>query len=398
MKGLLLLLFVSSSSLHAQNLIENGGFEPDDCVLPAWRLQEICSPWDTLGQAGYWQDGIVQYFGECSRRTQSSSQSPRSGQGAIGIPLHGWPASTDDPHESRGYPIGHLNSSLVSGKTYQLSYWVKPLYQSPNLIYATQGPGALFVSSKENLPFNNEHVLVSNRAIYGTDIIINRNEWTQVCMIYTAAGTEENLILGNFRTNGNTPKAQFNLTDDPNTTVWKWAYYLIDDVVLILHESRPNVIPTTASICPNEELTLTLNRSVQGEWEDGSTDSARAITEPGMYSFTHQDGVCERTDFIEVSMYNCEECYVYLPTAFTPNADGTNDTWKPVLQCDAIDYRVEVYDRFGNLVFRTLDIQESWNPDESVQAGAYVARVQLTYELRGKREFIDERVSLVVMK
>lgn len=381
-----------------QNLLVNGGFEPDDCELPAWRLSEICAPWDTLGDAGDWQDLIVQYYGECSSRGNAGSRDPRSGRGCIGIPTHGWPASAAEPHQSRGYPIGELTQTLTQGQTYQLSFWVQTLYSSNAMIYATQGPGALFTSTRENLNFNNEFVLESDNAIYGTEIVSEVGEWTQICMTFTATGYERFMILGNFRTNEDTPKELINPNDDPDATVWKWSYYLIDDVVLIPYEAQPAVLPSSAGICPDEDLTLSLLRVETGQWDDGSTEPTRVVSEPGTYGYTYLDGACFRTDFIEVSEVNCEKCHVYLPTAFTPNGDGNNDEWKPELVCDAIEYRVEVYDRLGNLMFRTFNIDEGWSPPATIQEGTYVARIQMTYELYGERDFIDERALIVIMK
>jgi gliding motility-associated-like protein len=52
---------------------------------------------------------------------------------------------------------------------------------------------------------------------------------------------------------------------------------------------------------------------------------------------------------------------VFVPTAFTPNNDGTNDTWNiPALNAFS-DVNVSVYNRYGQLVFQTERIYHPWN-------------------------------------
>lgn len=65
-------------------------------------------------------------------------------------------------------------------------------------------------------------------------------------------------------------------------------------------------------------------------------------------------------DTINVEFENCG-CDVYMPNAFTPNGDNMNDVIKPVISCDILDYSFQVFDRWGNLVFSTTDINQGWD-------------------------------------
>jgi gliding motility-associated-like protein len=52
----------------------------------------------------------------------------------------------------------------------------------------------------------------------------------------------------------------------------------------------------------------------------------------------------------------------YIPTAFSPNGDGVNDVFG--VQGNALQkefFSLEIFDRWGNLVFESKDIQETWN-------------------------------------
>lgn len=63
----------------------------------------------------------------------------------------------------------------------------------------------------------------------------------------------------------------------------------------------------------------------------------------------------------------------FIPNAFSPNQDGINELWKPQGSfIDLTDYRLEIYDRWGNRVFYTTDFDQAWNG--SVDGSAYFAQ------------------------
>jgi gliding motility-associated-like protein len=52
---------------------------------------------------------------------------------------------------------------------------------------------------------------------------------------------------------------------------------------------------------------------------------------------------------------------MYVPTAFTPNGDGMNDTFKPILLgMKSLSY-FRVYNRFGELMFSTSQVDHGWD-------------------------------------
>lgn len=52
--------------------------------------------------------------------------------------------------------------------------------------------------------------------------------------------------------------------------------------------------------------------------------------------------------------------FLFIPTAFSPNNDGINDDYVINFPFDT-DLEILIYDRWGNLVFQTKDIDVSWN-------------------------------------
>ena len=79
---------------------------------------------------------------------------------------------------------------------------------------------------------------------------------------------------------------------------------------------------------------------------------------------------------------------IFLPTAFTPNSNDVNKLFFPAgFFIDYLkDYRMEIYNRWGQLQFETNDFFTGWNGKnlngEDVDMGTYVVRVMFT----GKNE------------
>jgi len=69
---------------------------------------------------------------------------------------------------------------------------------------------------------------------------------------------------------------------------------------------------------------------------------------------------CSLSDTVLVTVKDCPQQF-YVPSAFTPNADGKNDLFKPVISGAVLQYEFTVYNRWGEVVFRTTNRQAGWN-------------------------------------
>jgi gliding motility-associated-like protein len=54
-------------------------------------------------------------------------------------------------------------------------------------------------------------------------------------------------------------------------------------------------------------------------------------------------------------------CFVMMPSAFSPNGDGNNDLFRPKIYDAVTGYRLSVYNRWGSLVFQTNDPKIGWD-------------------------------------
>ena len=51
----------------------------------------------------------------------------------------------------------------------------------------------------------------------------------------------------------------------------------------------------------------------------------------------------------------------FVPKAFTPNADGLNDDFKPLLFGNIEHYRFTVFNRWGQIVFQSSTPGQGWD-------------------------------------
>jgi large repetitive protein len=110
------------------------------------------------------------------------------------------------------------------------------------------------------------------------------------------------------------------------------------------------------SICEDDVTVLSVPL-VPGNtylWQDGTASNSISVTDEGTYTLIVSNECGSVTDTIEVYLEICQTCEVYVPTAFTPNKDGANDTFYPLTTCDDIlPYKFSVYNRWYELVFET---------------------------------------------
>lgn len=69
---------------------------------------------------------------------------------------------------------------------------------------------------------------------------------------------------------------------------------------------------------------------------------------------------CQLYDSINIKIEPCPE-FIYFPTAFTPNNDGLNDTFKPYYGGALEKYEIQIYNRWGGMVFSSKNKNEGWN-------------------------------------
>lgn len=116
------------------------------------------------------------------------------------------------------------------------------------------------------------------------------------------------------------------------------------------------------AICSYGDLLILPSSSFNGYlWSSGSTAPSMTVVQPGIYWLEAEDGNhCKGRDTIVVKQKDCMEG-LYVPTAFSPNGDGNNDIFRPLLFGDIRQYHFTVYNRWGERVFESSKPGEGWD-------------------------------------
>jgi len=135
-------------------------------------------------------------------------------------------------------------------------------------------------------------------------------------------------------------------------------------VVAAFPMPAPYIGPDTA-ICFNlyDTLTLTPGLFKSYHWQDSSYAGRYVVTRPGAYTVTVTDSNgCQATVSRQVANAGCPDPF-YVPNAFTPNGDNLNDIFR--LRAKDLtglkDFDLKVFNRWGELVFHTFNIDEGWD-------------------------------------
>lgn len=121
-------------------------------------------------------------------------------------------------------------------------------------------------------------------------------------------------------------------------------------------------LPAVDSLCQYESIFLTPSVSFADySWSNGSSTPRIEVEQPGNYILqVRDDKGCTGSDTISVVLKNCM-MGLFIPTAFTPNGDEVNDIFRAKAYGKVISFKLEVYDRFGNLVYKTTDPKAGWD-------------------------------------
>ncbi len=91
-----------------------------------------------------------------------------------------------------------------------------------------------------------------------------------------------------------------------------------------------------------------------------------AQTPSAMKSVTEPEVVVSNKNFTskpDDKPLPAEKLKVFIPNAFAPNSDGTNDIFRPVVKDNAevTDYLMQIYTRSGSILFESSNIMTGWD-------------------------------------
>ena len=136
-------------------------------------------------------------------------------------------------------------------------------------------------------------------------------------------------------------------------------------------------------------------QGVNYAWNNGINSPSISITQTGIYGLTITNYCGSKYDEIIISKGICK---IYVPSAFTPNNDGLNDIFRAKFGEDVTQYKLQVYNRWGGLVFETNDIRKGW--DGNVKGlyqpnGVYVWMIKYKTVTDPKEQLMKGTVMLI---
>ena len=88
---------------------------------------------------------------------------------------------------------------------------------------------------------------------------------------------------------------------------------------------------------------------------------------------------------------------VHIPTGFSPNGDGQNESLKPIVGTDVKSFTLSIYNRWGNLILSSSDPSLSWNGtfnEEPLNSGAYAYMLEIIYK-DGSSEIKSGNITII---
>ena len=122
-------------------------------------------------------------------------------------------------------------------------------------------------------------------------------------------------------------------------------------------------LPESIILCNKERLTLSANLPyAKVNWMNGTIGDSYLLTNfEGVLNVKAENDCGVDSAEIPVRLVDCY-CILVYPNAVTVNGDNLNETFKPVVDCvKLVQYQLSVYNRWGEKLFSTTDINESWD-------------------------------------
>lgn len=137
------------------------------------------------------------------------------------------------------------------------------------------------------------------------------------------------------------------------------------------------------SLCGKEKVELkplnTYTNYSSYLWSTGEGTPSVTVSESGIYWLEISDGNCIIRDSVTVNG-GIESGTLWVPNTFTPNKDLINEKFL-VYGNDINDFTLRIFDRWGEMIFETKDIEKGWDgmyKNEVVETGVYAWTIDYT--------------------
>ncbi len=252
---------------------------------------------------------------------------------------------------------------------------------------------------------------------YRTHPCVYHNDTFDIRMVGTTInlGADTTVCAESFRLAGSGSSASHQWQDGTTDSFFiaeasgrYWVRVSLDgciasDTIEIALKDLKQDIAEDMVLCVGESMILQANvpGDAQVLWSNGNMTPTIEIKEGGRYWLTVTDMPCQTSDTFIVTERLCN-CPVSIPSVFSPNNDGKNDLFRPILLegCSIKGQEMRIYNRWGQMVYSSSGFVENGGWDGTFKgmpsdAGVYMYILQLEAGLNNSKQVFNGELTLV---
>ncbi|MEZ5026599.1 MAG: gliding motility-associated C-terminal domain-containing protein [Chitinophagales bacterium] len=185
----------------------------------------------------------------------------------------------------------------------------------------------------------------------------------------------------------------------------------VSDSIPIRVFDRPIVDATSDKTHVRDQEIFQLNADGNGlisyNWQPAHLVSSSTIknptatiTESTIFTVLVKDNnQCENTDSVLVNFIEaCSVDNLFFPTAFSPNNDGVNDCFGILSPPNLSQYKLVIFNRWGELVFETNNVNECWNGEFKGVAAAADSYVYVSSFVCNDGRVITKKGGITILR
>ena len=172
----------------------------------------------------------------------------------------------------------------------------------------------------------------------------------------------------------------------------------VNDYITVFQTPVASFTASPSLLFPESPFTNILNTSSDCEfyiWNMGVGDPDEMYFEPGEYEYPANIADTFLITLYAISSEGCADTayqeiyfnnnpFYYVPNTFIPDGDNKNEIWTPVFSnlSNVKKYSVQVFNRWGEMVFESNDPTFGWNGTyngNNCQDGTYIWKLQFTW-------------------
>ncbi len=172
---------------------------------------------------------------------------------------------------------------------------------------------------------------------------------------------------------------------------------LAADTVSITKLAPPDPVhlgPDTV-ICADDVYKLSVDAGKNAVlWSTGVRTSSIDIQQAGIYAVTVSNTCGKVRDSVKVDIDPCE---IWLPNAFTPNADNHNDVARVMGSLSKVkEFTFNIYNRWGERIFETHSVYDGWDGlFRGVPQDMNTYMYEIIYVIDGRKRLLKGDLTLI---